>query len=236
MAFVGVSAALQFCIFMQSRGGPPISFDSALASVSVVISFFLLHAMRVRLVQLIALVNVFPPLVPLIPPRSVVSIAPVIVSPFVCGEIVLREVVVAAAISHNGFYKPSSFCINFTIESNECVAISGGLEGVEVFELLLRRRKPKTGQILLDGKELSSLDAACLRRQIGCLTHPPHFFPMTIADNLKLCGSTATGEMTQVQMERATTSANIHDLIQNLPNAYNCLIYTTVRASFKLIH
>nr|CAD90041.1 putative ATP-binding cassette transporter protein [Paracoccidioides brasiliensis] len=76
--------------------------------------------------------------------------------------------------------------LDFEIPQGSNVAIVGPSGGGKstIASLLLRFYKHTRGQILIDGKDISSMNAKSLRRKIGVVAQEPVLFSGTIAENI----------------------------------------------------
>ncbi len=82
--------------------------------------------------------------------------------------------------------------------------------------LLPRLYDPTTGTIRLDGHDLRDV----LARAIGMVTQEPYLFNDTLKTNLLYAAPHAS----QVEIEAACRTANIHDLIAGLPDGYDTVV------------
>lgn len=73
-----------------------------------------------------------------------------------------------------------------------------------------------SGQVLLDGVDIRSLQLKWLRDQIGLVNQEPALFATTILGNI-LYGKE---DATQEEVEAAAKAANVHAFINDLPNSY----------------
>lgn len=73
------------------------------------------------------------------------------------------------------------------------------------------------GRILLDGRDLKSLDLKWLREQMGLVSQEPALFATTIASNI-LFGKRDADMDDVIQAAKA---ANAHSFIQGLPGDYD---------------
>ncbi|KAK2733946.1 ATP-binding cassette permease mdl1 [Onygenales sp. PD_40] len=76
--------------------------------------------------------------------------------------------------------------LDFEIPQGSNVAIVGPSGGGKstIASLLLRFYNPTKGQILIDGKDIATMNVKSLRRKIGVVSQEPVLFSGTIADNI----------------------------------------------------
>ncbi len=113
--------------------------------------------------------------------------------------------------------------ISFTAKPGQMIALLGPTgSGKSSLVNLLPRFYPYTsGQILLDGVELSHYPLPELRRQVGIVEQEPFLFSRTIRENI------AYGvhrEVTEAEIEAAARAAAIHDIIVTFPDGYDTLV------------
>ncbi|EER37355.1 ABC multidrug transporter [Histoplasma capsulatum H143] len=84
--------------------------------------------------------------------------------------------------------------LDFEIPQGSNVAIVGPSGGGKstIASLLLRFYTPTKGQILIDGKDISTMNAKSLRRKIGVVSQEPVLFSGTIAENISYGKPNAT--------------------------------------------
>ncbi|EEH03712.1 ATP-dependent permease MDL1 [Histoplasma capsulatum G186AR] len=84
--------------------------------------------------------------------------------------------------------------LDFEIPQGSNVAIVGPSGGGKstIASLLLRFYNPTKGQILIDGKDISTMNAKSLRRKIGVVSQEPVLFSGTIAENISYGKPNAT--------------------------------------------
>ena len=81
--------------------------------------------------------------------------------------------------------------------------------------LILRFYDPLTGQVLLDGHDVKTLNIQWLRSLIGLVQQEPVLFNLSIRENIAYGNNDKS--VTQEEIEAAATKANIHSLITSLP-------------------
>jgi ATP-binding cassette subfamily B protein len=84
----------------------------------------------------------------------------------------------------------------------------------------MRFYDPTTGQVLLDGMDLRDYKLADLRNQFALVFQEPVLFSASIAENIAYGRPEAHFEA----IVAASTAANAHDFIVDLPDGYNTLV------------
>lgn len=109
--------------------------------------------------------------------------------------------------------------VSFLIENNKKTAIVGasGSGKTTIFNLINRFYKINSGEITIDGINISEFTEQTLTGKIAVVRQNPFIFNESIMDNLKLANHVATDE----DIFNACKSAYIHDYISSLPNGYN---------------
>lgn len=112
--------------------------------------------------------------------------------------------------------------LSLKIEKGQTVALVGesGSGKSTIVGLLLRFYEPSSGNISLDGIELSEFDVSWLREQIGVVSQQPILFSGTIAENIRIGKPEATDE----EVFAAAKLANAHEFIDDMPKKYNTLV------------
>ena len=105
--------------------------------------------------------------------------------------------------------------VSFRVRPGESVAIVGhtGAGKTTVTSLLMRFYDVQKGEILLDGRNIASLDLAYLRRAFAVVLQDVFLFSGTLESNIKL-GS----EISTERVLAAARDANLMALIDQLPN------------------
>ncbi|KAH7697576.1 multi-drug resistance protein 1, partial [Aphelenchoides avenae] len=104
----------------------------------------------------------------------------------------------------------------------ETVALVGasGCGKSTITQLLLRYYNPMSGQISIDGHDISSLNIEYLRKLIGVVSQEPVLFNCTIEENI-LYGNP---DVTPSQMTAACRMANAENFISQLPQGYKTIV------------
>lgn len=112
--------------------------------------------------------------------------------------------------------------INLTVEPHQMVALVGpsGAGKTTLLNLIPRFADPSAGQVLLDNQNIKVLTLSSLREQMGIVPQDPFFFHDTIYNNLIFAQPRATME----DIEEACRAAQIHDMIQELPEGYQTIV------------
>lgn len=112
--------------------------------------------------------------------------------------------------------------LNLTVEPGQCIAIVGpsGAGKSTLAKLLQGFYEPTGGSILIDGHEIRTLSANELRRYFGIVPQETILFSGTIIENLSLANPHATFQ----QVIGACKLAEIHDVIEKLPEGYQTRI------------
>jgi ATP-binding cassette subfamily B protein len=112
--------------------------------------------------------------------------------------------------------------VSFAIRAGTRLGISGrtGAGKSTLLSLLMRFYDPTTGKVLLDGMDLRDYKLADLRNQFALVLQEPVLFSASIAENIAYGRPEAHFEA----IVAASTAANAHDFIVDLPDGYNTLV------------
>lgn len=104
------------------------------------------------------------------------------------------------------------------IEANSTVALVGGSGSGKstVISLLLRLYDPMNGAVLLDGRDLRSLNVHWLRTEIALVQQDPALFGCSVLENIRYGRTSATRD----EVIEAARLAGAHDFIEGLPKGY----------------
>lgn len=86
--------------------------------------------------------------------------------------------------------------VNFVINPNECVGIVGesGAGKTTIINLIPRLFDCDGGKVLLDNKDVKTLDEKTLRGSVSVVSQNPYIFNMSFAENLRIVKEDATDE------------------------------------------
>lgn len=109
--------------------------------------------------------------------------------------------------------------LNLRVNRGETVALVGGsgCGKSTCLQLIQRLYDPLSGQVLLDGADVSTLNVQWLRSHIGVVGQEPVLFDTTIRENIRYGNDSITEE----EMIKAAKEANAHDFISKLPEGYD---------------
>ena len=110
----------------------------------------------------------------------------------------------------------------FDVEHGQVVGIVGtsGSGKSTLTKLVQRLYVPERGRVLVDGVDLTMVDPAWLRRQIGVVLQENVLFNRTIRDNIAL----ADPMMSMERVIAAASLAGAHDFIIGFPEGYDTIV------------
>jgi PrtD family type I secretion system ABC transporter len=112
--------------------------------------------------------------------------------------------------------------ISAAVPAGACVAVIGpsGAGKSTLMRTLIGAIEPRSGAVRIDGADIRNWDRDRLGRHIGYLSQEVELLPGTVAQNIARFDPDAPGEA----IIRAAGRAQVHDLIQKLPNGYDTMI------------
>jgi ABC-type multidrug transport system fused ATPase/permease subunit len=134
------------------------------------------------------------------------------------GHVELRGV----SFAYEGSSEPVLRDVDLDVPAGRTVAIVGGTGSGKstLVSLLPRLYDPSTGEVLLDGDDVSEVRLESLRSQVGLVSDDPFLFSDTIRNNIAYARADAPPEA----VEDAARRADIHDFIVSLPDGYDTLV------------
>ena len=113
-------------------------------------------------------------------------------------------------------------CINFSVKKGENIAVVGpsGSGKTTMCSLLSRFYDVKSGQILLDGKDIRDYDLGALRNSIGVVEQEVYLFSGTVMENILYGNPNATRQ----QVVAAAKCAGADEFIEKLPQGYDTFV------------
>ncbi|MBN9380598.1 MAG: ABC transporter ATP-binding protein [Chitinophagaceae bacterium] len=115
-------------------------------------------------------------------------------------------------------YSPERMVLNdlsFTAEPGKVTALVGGSGAgkTTTVDLLLKLFEPQSGRILIDGQDISTIEEASIRKNIGMVNADGAIFRGTLADNIRYKRPDATDN----EVEQAAIAAGMQATLQRLP-------------------
>lgn len=111
---------------------------------------------------------------------------------------------------------------NFKIKPNTTVGIVGesGEGKSTIIKLISKLYDINGGKILINGKDINSLDKDSIRNNISIVPQEPYIFNFTFKENLKLVRPDATDE----EIVDACKKAQLHDFIMEQKDEYDTIL------------
>lgn len=121
-----------------------------------------------------------------------------------------------------GENKPVFNDLSFDIKAGEKVALIGhsGAGKSTLIKLLLRLHDLKSGQILIDGQDISKVKQSSLRHNISLVPQDPALFHRSLYENIRYGKRDATHE----QVMEASKMAHCDIFIKEFPNGYETMV------------
>jgi len=112
--------------------------------------------------------------------------------------------------------------VSLDVRPGEIIGIVGrsGSGKSTLTKLVQRLYTPEQGRILVDGIDISLIDAAQLRRQVGVVLQENLLFNRSVRENIAIADPAAPIEA----VVRAAQLAGAHDFISELPEGYDTLV------------
>ncbi|MBC7700528.1 type I secretion system permease/ATPase, partial [Aquabacterium sp.] len=147
-----------------------------------------------------------------VPPTSTAQLPPL------KGRITLDKVV----FSYRPDAPPVLKGVDLDIQSGEVIGIVGrsGSGKSTLTKLVQRLYSPQGGRVLVDGIDISLIDAAQLRRQVGIVLQENLLFNRSVRENIAITDPAAPIEAVM----RVAMLAGAHDFISELPEGYDTMV------------
>ncbi len=112
--------------------------------------------------------------------------------------------------------------LNLDVHPSEVIGIVGrsGSGKSTLTKLVQRLYTPEQGRVLIDGVDISLIDAAQLRRQIGVVLQENWLFNRSVRENIAIADPAAPIEAVM----QAAQLAGAHDFVSELPEGYDTLV------------
>ena len=112
--------------------------------------------------------------------------------------------------------------VSLDIRPGEVIGIVGrsGSGKSTLTKLVQRLYVPEQGRLLVDGIDISLIDAAQLRRQVGVVLQDNFLFNRSVRENIAIADPAAPIEA----IMRAAQLAGAHDFISELPEGYDTMV------------
>ncbi len=112
--------------------------------------------------------------------------------------------------------------VNVSVRPGELVGIVGssGSGKSTLAKLLLRLYVPSRGRVLLDGSDITGINPALIRRQVGVVTQDVTLFSQSVRENICMGQVDATFE----QVLEAARLAGADEFIRKLPQGYDTVL------------
>ena len=109
--------------------------------------------------------------------------------------------------------------VSFTVEPGESIALVGptGAGKSTIVSLISRFYDVDSGQILIDGEDISKVTLRSLRSQMGIMLQDSFIFSGTIRDNIRYGRLDATDD----DIVRSAKAVCAHDFISRMPDGYD---------------
>lgn len=125
--------------------------------------------------------------------------------------------------TYEGATQPSIKNLSFTIEPNQTVAFVGKTASGKstILKLLMRQVEPQSGEILIDGQSLNTINLDAFRDQTGIVPQEVFLFSDTIANNIRF-GTKET--ISDDEVLKVTEYAHVRHNIEEFENGFETVL------------
>jgi ATP-binding cassette subfamily B protein len=118
--------------------------------------------------------------------------------------------------------KPVLEDVNLVVEAGQTIALVGptGAGKTTLAALIPRLYDPIEGTVLIDGADVSQVDARSLRGQIALVSDDAFLFSATLRDNIAY----ATPDASDEDIARAASLAGLDEFVDGLPDRFETLV------------
>jgi ATP-binding cassette, subfamily B, bacterial len=112
--------------------------------------------------------------------------------------------------------------VSFRAEPGQTVALVGpsGAGKTTILNLVPRLYDVTSGSVRIDGHDVRDVTLASLSETVGVVTQDPHLFHESVRENLRY----AKPDATDAELVEAARAAQIHHVIDALPDGYDTLV------------
>jgi ATP-binding cassette, subfamily B, multidrug efflux pump len=108
--------------------------------------------------------------------------------------------------------------VSFTAQPSQTIAVVGptGAGKTTLVSLIARFYEVSSGQVIIDGQDVRSVQQRSLRKQMGIVTQDPFLFSGTLMENIRYGRLNASDE----EVYEAAKVSNADEFIRRLPKGY----------------